>query len=72
MASEEFAAALECAPRVLGGAATALIADALVVRGLDVSHIDPRGGAEPHRLSEAAVVDGTRIVYPPAQGQLGV
>ena len=86
MASEEFTSALEalvelarerrvavmCAEGPWWRCHRRLIADALVVRGLDVAHIDPRGGAEPHRLSEAAVVDGTRIVYPPAQEQLGV
>jgi uncharacterized protein (DUF488 family) len=86
MASEEFAAALEallelarerrvavmCAEGPWWRCHRRLIADALVVRGLDVAHIAPRGGAEPHRLSEAAIVDGTRIVYPPAQEQLGV
>jgi uncharacterized protein (DUF488 family) len=49
-----------------------MLADTLVVRGFEVCHIDPRGGAEPHRLTDGAVVDGTRIVYPPTQEQLGV
>jgi uncharacterized protein (DUF488 family) len=49
-----------------------LLADALVVHGFDVDHIDPRGGTEPHRLTEHAAVDGTRITYPPAQGRLDV
>ena len=49
-----------------------LLADALVVRGFEVCHIDPRGRVESHRLTDGAVVDGTRIVYPPAQEQLGV
>jgi uncharacterized protein (DUF488 family) len=47
-----------------------LLSDALVVRGLDVSHIDARGQTEPHRLTASAVVAGTEIVYPPAQGTL--
>ena len=47
-----------------------LLSDALVVRGLDVCHIDGRGQAEPHRLTESAVVAGTEISYPPAQGTL--
>jgi uncharacterized protein (DUF488 family) len=47
-----------------------LLADALVVHGFDVLHIDPRGGAEPHKLTEEAVVDGGRITYPAPQEQL--
>jgi uncharacterized protein (DUF488 family) len=84
MASEEFAADFErlCAlareARVAVMCAEApwwrchrrLLADALVVRGFEVLHIDPRGGAEPHALTEQAVVEGARITYPPPQEQL--
>ena len=86
MASEEFAIALEsllelarqrtvavmCAERPWWRCHRRLLADALVVRDLGVCHIDPRGGAEPHRLTEGAVVEGARIRYPPAQAQLGL
>ena len=47
-----------------------LLSDALVVHGLEVCHIDSRGQAEPHRLTASAVVAGTDIAYPPAQGTL--
>lgn len=48
-----------------------LVADALVVRGWTVCHIDGRGAADQHRLTNAAVVDGTRVTYPPYQVELG-
>jgi uncharacterized protein (DUF488 family) len=48
-----------------------LVADALVVRGWRVCHIDSRGQNEEHALTQAAVVEGTRITYPPLQGELG-
>jgi uncharacterized protein (DUF488 family) len=86
MASEEFGTELEglvelarertvaamCAEGLWWRCHRRLLADALVVRGFEVCHIDPRGGAEPHRLTDGAVVSGTRIVYPPGQEQLGV
>jgi uncharacterized protein (DUF488 family) len=49
-----------------------LIADALLVHDFEVSHIDARGDAAPHRLTEQAVVEDGRLVYPPAQGRLDV
>ena len=86
MATEEFAAALErlvelarerraavmCAEAQWWRCHRRLLADALVVRDFEVCHIDPRGRAEPHRLTEGAAVEGTRLVYPPVQQQLGV
>ncbi|HYN52142.1 MAG TPA: DUF488 domain-containing protein [Thermoleophilaceae bacterium] len=86
MASEEFATALEsllelarkrtaavmCAEGPWWRCHRRLLADALVVAGFSVCHIDPRGRAEPHRLTEGAVVEGTRVRYPPAQEQLGL
>ena len=86
MASDEFVAALEelvelartsraalmCAEGLWWRCHRRLIADALVVRGFAVFHIDPRGRAEGHRRTEGVVVRGTRLVYPPAQEQLGV
>jgi hypothetical protein len=48
-----------------------LLADALVVRGWTVCHIDGRGAADQHHLTKAAVVDDTRITYPPFQAELG-
>ena len=86
MASEEFATALESLLELARRRAVAvmcaegpwwrchrrLLADTLLVEGFEVCHIDPRGGTEPHRLTDAAVVEGTRIGYPPAQEQLGL
>ena len=84
MASEEFSAALGSLVKLASERTAAvmcaegpwwrchrrLLADALLVGGYEVCHIDPRGRVEPHRLTDAAVVEGTRIVYPPAQEQL--
>jgi uncharacterized protein (DUF488 family) len=44
-----------------------LVADALVVRGHTVRHIMGAGRELAHELTPFAVVDGTRITYPPAQ-----
>jgi uncharacterized protein (DUF488 family) len=41
-----------------------LIADALVVRGVDVRHIMSRNDAAPHRLTPFARVDGESVSYP--------
>jgi uncharacterized protein (DUF488 family) len=46
-----------------------LIADTLLARGWDVSHVMPDGRLEPHRLTPFAVVDGDSITYP-GQGSL--
>jgi uncharacterized protein (DUF488 family) len=84
MASEEFAEAFErlcglagerrvvtmCAEAPWWRCHRRLLADALLVQGFRVSHIDARGSTEPHRLTEGAVVEGTRIAYPPAQERL--
>lgn len=84
MGSEEFGAAFErllelvrtrraavmCAEGPWWRCHRRLLADALLVHGANVLHIDPRGRVEPHHLTEQAVVDGARIVYPPAQAEL--
>jgi uncharacterized protein (DUF488 family) len=50
-----------------------LVADALLVRGWRVMHIDSNGGARPHALTPFAVVrDDRRIEYPPEQQILDV
>ena len=86
MASEEFTAglrrlqALAAARRTAAMCAEAqwwrchrrLLSDALVARGWRVLHVDARGRAEPHSLTEFAVVDGERVTYPPAQAALDV
>ena len=84
MGSEDFAGGLErllalgaerrvavmCAEAQWWRCHRRLIADALVARGVEVLHIDSRGGTEPHRLTEAAVVEGDRIVYPAQAARL--
>jgi uncharacterized protein (DUF488 family) len=49
-----------------------MVADALVVRGLEVPHIDGRGRTQAHELTPFAVVEGGRLRYPPAQSALDV
>ena len=49
-----------------------LLSDALLTHGVEVRHIDARGGAEPHRLTDFAVVDHGRMAYPPQQSALDV
>jgi uncharacterized protein (DUF488 family) len=48
-----------------------LIADALTVDGWEVVHIDPRGAPTIHEVTEFAVLDATRLIYPAPQGSLG-
>ena len=47
-----------------------LLSDVLVARGVEVVHLDARGGSGPHALTDFAVVDEGRVSYPPAQGEL--
>jgi uncharacterized protein (DUF488 family) len=56
-------AAVMCAEAVPWRCHRQLIADALVVRGVEVRHVIGAGRAAPHRLTEFARVDGERIVY---------
>ena len=84
MASDEFAAGLErlqtvarqrptaimCAEGLWWRCHRRLVADALVIRGWEVVHIAPDGGATAHELTSFAVPDGSRLTYPPAQGSL--
>jgi uncharacterized protein (DUF488 family) len=85
METPAFAAALDHLLRVARTAPTAvlcaeavpwrchrqLIADALVVRGVDVRHIMGHGAPAPHRLTPFARIDGTRLVYDGGQLALG-
>lgn len=48
-----------------------LIADALVARGVVVSHLLGPGSAERHRLSPRARVHGTRVSYPGRRAAAG-
>lgn len=57
-----------CAEAVPWRCHRSLVADALVVRGVDVQDIINEKGTSAHKLTSFAVADGTRLTYP-AQGQ---
>jgi hypothetical protein len=60
--------AVMCAEAVPWRCHRSLIADALVVRGLEVEHIMTATRCNKHTLRPWAVVNGTRITYPPEAG----
>ena len=82
MAGPEFAAGLEaleglarrrlsvmmCAEGLWWRCHRRLVSDALTVRGWEVLHIGPDGGATTHELTRFAVADSGRLTYPPPQG----
>ncbi|HYW27188.1 MAG TPA: DUF488 domain-containing protein [Terriglobales bacterium] len=87
MADHDFAAGIErllewgrdrnvavmCAEAVPWRCHRSLIADALLVRGVDVTHIVGAGRTQPAMLTPFARVEGGRITYPgPVQGQLAL
>jgi uncharacterized protein (DUF488 family) len=49
-----------------------LLSDALAVHGVDVLHIAGPETTLPHVLTPWARRDGTRLTYPPAQGELSL
>jgi len=55
--------AIMCAEAVEWRCHRSLVADALVVRGIAVEHIQTASRAKPHRLTPFARVEGTGIVY---------
>jgi uncharacterized protein (DUF488 family) len=57
--------ALMCAEAVPWRCHRSMVADALVVRGIPVEHIMGPNKRKPHVLTPFAVVDGTRVTYPP-------
>jgi uncharacterized protein (DUF488 family) len=59
-------ACLMCAEAVPWRCHRSLIADALVVRRVDVEHILSGSRTQRHELHDWAHVEGTRITYPPA------
>jgi uncharacterized protein (DUF488 family) len=63
--------ALMCAEAVPWRCHRSMIADALTVRGVRVSHIMSRKTVQPHRLTPFARVEGTRLTYPPEQKSAG-
>ena len=64
--------ALMCAEALPWRCHRSLIADALLVRGIDVEHIMGRGSSQPHRLNPMARVEGRRLTYPPPEEGIGV
>ncbi len=56
--------AIMCAEAVHWRCHRSLVADALVVRGLAVQHIQNAGAAKPHSITPFAQVAGSRIIYP--------
>jgi uncharacterized protein (DUF488 family) len=62
--------ALMCAEALPWRCHRSLIADALVVREIPVTHIMGPGRCQQHRLNPMARVAGTRITYPPADQAL--
>ena len=65
-AMTEHTVAIMCAEAVWWRCHRSLVAEAMLVRGFDVSHIMPDGRAVPATLRDFAVVDGTSITYPSA------
>jgi uncharacterized protein (DUF488 family) len=63
--------ALMCAEAVWWRCHRWLVADALVVRGVEVRHIIASAASSPHELNRLARVDGLRISYPPDARQPG-
>ncbi|HEV2303833.1 MAG TPA: DUF488 domain-containing protein [Stellaceae bacterium] len=62
--------AIMCAEAVPWRCHRSLVADALAVRGVAVEHIIDEAHRAPHKLTPFARVDGTRLTYPPAEGEL--
>ena len=58
--------ALMCAEAVPWRCHRSLIGDALLARGVPVEEIVDARRRTPHRLTPFAVIDGTKVTYPPA------
>ena len=56
--------ALMCAEAVPWRCHRSLIADALIVRGVEVAEIASATSVRPHKLTSWALVEGTEITYP--------
>jgi uncharacterized protein (DUF488 family) len=56
--------AIMCAEAVPWRCHRSLVADALVVREIPVSHILGRSKASPHKLTPFALVNGAKVTYP--------
>ncbi len=64
-------AVLMCAEAVPWRCHRSLIADALVARGVGVEDILSASRSQPHVLRSFAHLEGTRLTYPPLQGEEG-
>ncbi|KKO20852.1 MAG: DNA repair protein [Candidatus Brocadia sp.] len=62
--------ALMCAESLPWRCHRSLIADALLVRNIQVEHIMSEKKRQPHKLTPWAVVRGIRITYPPDAAQI--
>ncbi len=60
--------AIMCAEAVPWRCHRALLADRLVIRGVDVRHILSAGPAQPHAVTAFARVEGGRVTYPGQPG----
>ncbi len=82
MATGEFKGAIEqllgseqptavmCAEAVPWNCHRNLLSDDLVRRGIEVIHIITTGQSHPHKLSEMAVLEQDRVIYPPKQSAM--
>ncbi len=66
--AREDTTAIMCAEAVPWRCHRSLIADALMVRGIEVVHVMGRGRLQPHHLTPFARVTGTRVLYPEGAG----
>ena len=62
--AKEERVAIMCAEAVPWRCHRSLIADALTVRGIEVKHISSRERANPHEITEFAIVKGRTVTYP--------
>jgi uncharacterized protein (DUF488 family) len=61
--SSEESTAVMCAESLWWRCHRRMLADALVARGREVTHLMAPGRGEPHRLHPAARLDGTAVIY---------
>ena len=70
--AQEQPTAIMCAEAVPWRCHRSLISDALLVRGWRVLDIIGAGEAKPHKLTDFAKVEGTRITYPKVDEEPGL
>jgi uncharacterized protein (DUF488 family) len=69
-AAEKERVAIMCAEAVPWRCHRSLVADALTARGIAVEHIMTGDKRQPHKTTPFARIEGERITYPAAQGEL--